>query len=320
MARLRDDHDLLQAAISRVADVSGIPRDHVEKDFWLTECLRGLVAYASEHSLRILFKGGTSLSKGYGLIRRFSEDADMVVVFTGLSTGRREAHLKGFINAAESATGLTATNDASVARTGETRVASFAYPGGLATPLVSPQVKVELHTIGGVSPHTTLQLGSILSEHWHQIERAPLVGVFDELSRFSVSVVAPCRTLVEKLVILHEAHTRDGGAAATRKASTVRHFYDVWCLLGDPAVLADLQAQDVCVLARDVVTYSQAADYEFDERPPEGFATSPAFVASPTRSVRDAYDLTMRRLVWAGAPAPSLDDCRDRVLEFGSQL
>ena len=244
----------------------------------------------------------------------------MVVVFTGLSTSHRDAHLKGFISASEGATGLTARSDDSVARTGETRVASFAYPGGSATPLVSPQVKVELHTIGGVSPHATVKLGSILSEHWEHIEGAPLAGDFDELSPLSVSVVAPCRTLVEKLVILHEAHTRDGGAAAARKTATVRHYYDVWCLLGDPAVLADLEVQDVCVLARDVVTYSQVADYESDERPLKGFATSPAFVVAPTRSVRDAYDLTMRRLVWAGAPAPSLDDCRDRVLELGAQL
>lgn len=320
MARLRDDLDLFQAAVSRVAEVSGIPRDHVEKDFWLTECLRGIAAYGTEQDLRVLFKGGTSLSKAYGLIQRFSEDADMVVVFTGLSTGRRDAHLKGFINAAERATGLTARNDAIVARTGETRVASFANPGGSATPLVMPQVKVELHTIGGVSPHATVQLGSILAEYWDEIEGAPPVREFDELSPFSVAVVAPCRTLVEKLVILHEAHTRDGGAGAARKAVTVRHYYDVWCLLGDPAVLADLKAQDVCVLARDVVTYSQVANYESDERPLEGFATSSAFVAAPTRAVQDAYELAMSSLVWPGAPAPSLDDCRARVLELGSQL
>lgn len=199
-------------------------------------------------------------------------------------------------------------------------MASFAYPGGSATQLVTPQVKVELHTIGGVSPHATVRLGSILAEHWDQIEGAPPVGEFDELSRFFVAVGAPCRTLVEKLVILHEAHTRDGGSASARKAATVRHYYDVWCLLGDPTVLADLKTQDVCVLARDVVTYSQVALHESDERPLEGFATSSAFVAEPTRAVQEAYDLAVSSLLWPGAPAPSLDDCRARVAEFGSQL
>ncbi len=64
----------------------------------MTECLRGLATYGREHDVRILFKGGTSLSKAYGLIRRFSEDADMVVVFGGLSMGYSRKHLKGCIS------------------------------------------------------------------------------------------------------------------------------------------------------------------------------------------------------------------------------
>jgi hypothetical protein len=44
------------------------------------------------------------------------------------------------------------------------------------------------------------------------MEGAPPTSEFDELAPFHIKVVAPCRTLVERLVILHEAHTRDGGA------------------------------------------------------------------------------------------------------------
>ena len=320
MAHLRHDLDLFEVAVSRVAEVSGIPRDHVEKDFWLTECLRGLATYGREHDVRILFKGGTSLSKAYGLIRRFSEDADMVVVFGGLSMGVRDTHLKGFIRSAEDATGLTAVNDDNAADTGRTRVAALAYQGGSASPMVAPQVKVELHTVGGVSPHVAAELRSILSENWDQLEGAPPISEFDELAPFHIKVVAPCRTLVEKLVILHEAHTRDGGAAVGRKTTTVRHYYDVWCLLGDTGVLTELETEDVGVLARDIATYSQAADYRTAERPAGGFAASPAFKDPPTKAVRDAYDRAIRNLVWPGAPAPSLQACQARVIEFGIHL
>jgi hypothetical protein len=51
-----------------------------------------------------------------------------------------------------------------------------------------------------------------------------------------------------------------------RKTTTVRHYYDVWCLLGDTGVLTELETEDVGVLARDIATYSQAADYRTAER------------------------------------------------------
>lgn len=46
----------------------------IEKDYYVTEALRILAAVASE---KIIFKGGTSLSKGWNLIQRFSEDVDI---------------------------------------------------------------------------------------------------------------------------------------------------------------------------------------------------------------------------------------------------
>lgn len=62
------------------------PRN-VEKDFWVCWTLDALFNGAPASAPRLLFKGGTSLSKGFGLIRRFSEDID-VTVFRD-NTGRR---------------------------------------------------------------------------------------------------------------------------------------------------------------------------------------------------------------------------------------
>lgn len=80
MKRLRDDLDELRAAVDTVAQQLGIPAAHVEKDFWLTEALRGACATASAENVAPVFKGGTSLSKVYGLIERFSEDVDLLIV------------------------------------------------------------------------------------------------------------------------------------------------------------------------------------------------------------------------------------------------
>ncbi len=76
MARLRDSPDNLFALVGRTADALRLPAEFVEKDYWITETLRS-VARPMEGA-EVVFKGGTSLSKGHGLIERFSEDVDIL--------------------------------------------------------------------------------------------------------------------------------------------------------------------------------------------------------------------------------------------------
>jgi hypothetical protein len=63
--------------INQVSALSGLPAYAVEKDWWVTLSLKAIFALpVSEH---IVFKGGTSLSKGWNLIERFSEDIDLAI-------------------------------------------------------------------------------------------------------------------------------------------------------------------------------------------------------------------------------------------------
>lgn len=68
---IEDRLELLQLA----ADRSGRPTHLLEKDIWVVWALQKL--FASHHGKHLVFKGGTSLSKAYGVIRRFSEDVDL---------------------------------------------------------------------------------------------------------------------------------------------------------------------------------------------------------------------------------------------------
>ena len=64
-----------RAALSYVAIEKGLPQVVVEKDLWVTVLLH--ILFGENGSNGILFKGGTSLSKGFNLIDRFSEDIDV---------------------------------------------------------------------------------------------------------------------------------------------------------------------------------------------------------------------------------------------------
>ncbi|HEY1579311.1 MAG TPA: nucleotidyl transferase AbiEii/AbiGii toxin family protein [Terracidiphilus sp.] len=71
----RDRRDVFLGAANRL----GTPEQKVEKDFWVTWTLDALFNGLPAGHPRFLFKGGTSLSKAYGLISRFSEDIDITV-------------------------------------------------------------------------------------------------------------------------------------------------------------------------------------------------------------------------------------------------
>lgn len=70
-----------------IADKVGLPAQVIEKDFWVTAILQTIFSLPiAEH---LVFKGGTSLSKGWKLIERFSEDIDVAInpVFLGAPEG-----------------------------------------------------------------------------------------------------------------------------------------------------------------------------------------------------------------------------------------
>ena len=67
-----------QQILTQVAAQTGLPEGAVEKDMWVTLLLEALFSLPVI-GVHLLFKGGTSLSKGYGLIDRFSEDIDFAL-------------------------------------------------------------------------------------------------------------------------------------------------------------------------------------------------------------------------------------------------
>ncbi len=72
---VEDRRDLFLATASRL----GVPLQNIEKDFWVCWILDLLFNTRNQEEPRILFKGGTSLSKAHALISRFSEDIDITV-------------------------------------------------------------------------------------------------------------------------------------------------------------------------------------------------------------------------------------------------
>ncbi len=125
---LRADLDELEVYITRISAATGIPASHIEKDYWVTEVLRGAAAASRETGCSVVFKGGTSLSKAHHLIRRFSEDVDLIAILPAGTKSQRDNTLKAFVRGAETTTGIAAETDRETTTTGVKRTTVFSYP------------------------------------------------------------------------------------------------------------------------------------------------------------------------------------------------
>lgn len=76
--KLHENISLYTDAIRFTAQQMNLPPEYVEKDYWVTFALYNI--FKNEIGKETVFKGGTALSKCFGLIQRFSEDIDLVVL------------------------------------------------------------------------------------------------------------------------------------------------------------------------------------------------------------------------------------------------
>ena len=239
MARFADLGEFaptLDAAAERL----GISPTAVEKDYWVSQVLRVL---GRDFGGDFIFKGGTSLSKGYRLVERFSEDIDVLVLTGGRGRGTTDRLMKAMADGAAADVGGSAVGVGG-SETGRHRSYEIAYPATRApTALVRTSVLLEMGVRGGPHPHAPVPINSLLGD---VLEAAGTdLGEFDDLKPFEVAVLHPGRTLLEKLVLIHalaQQLTADAGGSIDRRSG--RHFYDVYQLLGDRQVLDLLADRD----------------------------------------------------------------------------
>ena len=229
----------------------------IEKDFWVCWTLERLFALP-DFAGHLLFKGGTSLSKVYGAIQRFSEDIDLSLSRASLGEGlpdpeqaasntQRKLRADALVTAfRDTVTGrlLPALNAGIAEQLGEEGWAltqdkvdpgtlHFAYPRALDGELayIRPEVRIEL---GG------------RSDDWPAESRTVTAYVAEELPQVSpaavhVRVLAARRTFWEKATILHAEYHRPPAKAPGERLS--RHYSDLAQMAGtevEAQALADL--------------------------------------------------------------------------------
>ena len=234
--------------LQEVAAKKHISRNAVEKDWWVTMVLKAL--FQTPYAPYLLFKGGTSLSKGWQLINRFSEDIDIAfsrdwfleqgyafaacenksqrerlrkksrAVITNEFVGALDEQLRQFGVRGYTIEAVTEHQT----REGVKPIDSDKDPTVLhvlydsivteATDYVQPMVKVEISCLSLPDPFAPRPMTSMIYEQFPQT---------DEDSLCTINTVSPERTFLEKAFLLNEEFQKV--KPRTRRMS--RHFYDL---------------------------------------------------------------------------------------------
>lgn len=224
----QERRDLVDAVVAE-STASGITAGLLEKDEHLTDALRAIFSLPLEH-VRLVFAGGTSLSKAHGLIERMSEDVDIKVEFIGEAAGlsrhkqkKQLGIIRDQIVGALGDLGLEQDADKKVTlndrRYMHTQWAYERAYGGVAS--LRPNLQIELVT----RPLT--------------LEPVPctLVSLADRMTSragqpFQVLTVSVAETQAEKVLsfLRRFAQHRAGKMQQSWDSALVRHIYDVHCI------------------------------------------------------------------------------------------
>jgi hypothetical protein len=276
---------------------------NIEKDFWVCWTLDALFNELEIGGPRLLFKGGTSLSKGYGLIERFSEDIDITVFredigqpatfeeLENLSGKKRNARLEDIKAACQTYIQgpmlerlnalLRQTLQAAKINPNRARVEPDpADPDGQSLLLWYPTttaggneyirraIKIESGAKSALDPHAPVVIKPYIAYDLPNLDLA--VG--------NVTTVDPSRTFWDKIVILHglrrwwdrRGELKGGGQRVSR------HYYDVYRLLASEIgtkASADRDMAEDCV--RHARMFFNRPDLDLTSAIPGSFALTP---------------------------------------------
>lgn len=225
--------DAIEAASRPIEEGGlGIKSIFIEKDYWICRSLSLMVTGDKES--RAIFKGGTSLTKAYGIGARFSEDIDIAIAEAWTLSGNQ---LKNLIR--RTAKNMTAGLEELVipgltSKGSHYHKAFYTYPRTVDTPqtgfIKAGQIQVEINSFANPYPFGPKRLSSFLTDFLQHSGNPHLITEY-EMQPFIVNVLDKKRTLTEKLVSLVRCSLAD--AYMPQLIAKIRHFYDLHHLLQD---------------------------------------------------------------------------------------
>ena len=244
---LHENKDLFAAAVqfasaAREDGGLGIKQIYIEKDYWICRSIK-LLSESKESEVAV-FKGGTSLSKAYGLGGRFSEDIDIAITSDSCRTENQTKNIISHVSKAMSF-GLEEVQNPATRKYSKYRKAFYRYPVAfdtVAIGAVNPgQIQLEVVSFANPYPYQKVFIKSFITDYLEKAGRADIIEQYG-LQGFEINVLAKSRTATEKLVSLVRHSLADDYVPQLK--AKIRHFYDLHFLWNDPESRAYLTGEE----------------------------------------------------------------------------
>lgn len=232
--KLHFEKQVFSDAIRTTAQDMGIATEFVEKDYWICQILQKMSRHPKAGLM--VWKGGTSLSKAYGIIKRFSSDVDFAVLTDGLSQNQQKRLLIHIDKDTTSDLNEIVIPGQTI-KNNRFRKTYHAYESVISQPdsrlgFLGNHVVVEINTYGNPYPYEQRNVKPFITE---MMERRGVTGMVEEMDMqpFVVNVLDKRQTLCEKVVSLLRFSFEEDPIQGL--ASKIRHFYDLYFLMQDDA-------------------------------------------------------------------------------------
>lgn len=266
-----------KALFKNTAAKMGMTDAIIEKDFWVCYMLDYLF-HRCKWKNQIAFKGGTSLSKAYGLIERFSEDIDLILdwrvigfsmyepwekrsitkqdLFNKEANRKTEEFLKNVFLPnviSDLQMELTSTFKCYIEEN-DAQTVVFEYNRSFEDFSILPVIRLEIGTLAAWTPVTRKIITPYVATQYPNLFAKPMTDVL---------TVLPERTFWEKATILHrEANRPDNKTFPTRYS---RHYYDMYCMSKSfvkKEALTNMELLEKVVMFKEKFYHCSWANYE----------------------------------------------------------
>lgn len=260
--------------INQVSSKTGLLPVAVEKDLWVVIALQAI--FSTEIAEHLVFKGGTSLSKAWGIIERFSEDIDLAIDrsffdFNGDLTRTQVKNLRkvscryvgekfpDLLKKALLQNGVSEF-ELSVTEFEESDTDPLALELRYNSLVekqeyLQPRILIEISSRSLMEPYENKKLSSVISEVY------PDQKFIDK--SIIIPTVTPARTLLEKMFLLHEEFQKPENRKIRSERMT-RHLYDISRLMDTEYLeiaIKDKELYDTIIAHRSKLTKVSWVDY-----------------------------------------------------------
>ncbi len=319
---LHKDPELFKELIIASSQALNLREVLIEKDYWVTYVLKNLSENV-ELSSQVVFKGGTSLSKAYRVIDRFSEDIDLALITDNESGNKIKSMLKrvekGIVGE------LTEIQvEGITGKYSKYRKTVYEYPQiieGQDFGQTTDKLLLEINSFTNPIPYSKMYVQSYAKDFLDSLNDTETIEKYN-LEAVSLNVLSIERTFVEKLMNLVRLSYREDNIDQLK--SKVRHLYDLHLLLLHPKIQELLTSKSELSKVIELIKVDDSNNHEFKgDWIGNRLQDSPLFKDNldTNSAIESTYNIDFKGLVFNELPkfelvSSSISKIEDILIQF----